>query len=56
MASQSSSDEKGRVAIYARVSTMNTGQDPALQTSELREYAERRGWRIVREYVDRGLR
>jgi DNA invertase Pin-like site-specific DNA recombinase len=37
------------------VSTANSGQDPALQTHELREYAEHRGWQIVREYVDRGL-
>jgi DNA invertase Pin-like site-specific DNA recombinase len=44
-----------RVAIYARVSTTNGGQDPALQTRELHEYAERRGWQIVREYVDRGV-
>jgi DNA invertase Pin-like site-specific DNA recombinase len=44
-----------RVAIYARVSTLNQGQDPGLQTSELREFAERRGWAIVGEYVDRGV-
>jgi DNA invertase Pin-like site-specific DNA recombinase len=44
-----------RVAIYARVSTLNQGQDPGLQTRELREFAERRGWIIVGEYVDRGV-
>jgi DNA invertase Pin-like site-specific DNA recombinase len=55
VASQSLSHENTRVAIYARVSTANNGQDPALQTRELREYAKRRGWRIVREYVDRGV-
>jgi DNA invertase Pin-like site-specific DNA recombinase len=43
-----------RVAIYARVSTANNGQDPTMQTRELREYAERRGWTIVGEYVDIG--
>ena len=32
-----------RVAIYARVSTANNGQDPTMQTRELREYCERRG-------------
>jgi len=30
-----------RIAIYARVSTANNGQDPTVQTRELREYAER---------------
>jgi DNA invertase Pin-like site-specific DNA recombinase len=44
-----------RVAIYARVSTANNGQDPAMQTRELHEYAERRGWAVVGEYVDIGI-
>jgi DNA invertase Pin-like site-specific DNA recombinase len=44
-----------RVAIYARVSTANNGQDPTLQTRELREYARNRGWEVIREYVDRGV-
>ena len=44
-----------RIAIYARVSTANNGQDPTVQTRELREYAERRGWRIFAEYVDIGI-
>ena len=43
-----------RVAIYARVST-NNGQDPAMQTRELREYCERRGWSVAGEYVDLGI-
>lgn len=43
-----------RVAIYARVSTMN-GQDPEMQLAELREYACQRGWKVVAEYVDRGV-
>ena len=42
-------------AIYARVSTANNGQDPTVQTRELREYCERRGWRITGEYVDVGV-
>ena len=41
-----------RTAIYARVSTANNGQDPTMQTRELREYCERRGWKFVGEYVD----
>ncbi len=44
-----------RVALYGRVSTLNHNQDPELQMRELREYAERRGWEIGAEYVDRGV-
>jgi DNA invertase Pin-like site-specific DNA recombinase len=43
-----------RVAIYARVSTLN-GQHPEMQLAELREYAARRSWRVVDEYVDQGV-
>ena len=41
-----------RVALYARVSTLQA-QDPEMQLSELQEYAARRGWEVVAEYVDR---
>ena len=44
-----------KVAIYARVSTVGAGQDPEMQTRELKEYCERRGWTVVGEYVDRGV-
>jgi len=44
-----------KVAIYARVSTANNGQDPTMQTRELKEYAERRGWELAGEYVDVGV-
>jgi DNA invertase Pin-like site-specific DNA recombinase len=44
-----------RVAIYARVSTTNQGQDVSLQTRELRQFAEAGGWRIAAEYVDAGV-
>lgn len=47
--------QQPRAAIYARVSTSNNGQDPTLQTRELREYCERRGWTVVGEYVDVGI-
>ena len=47
--------QQPRAAIYARVSTANSGQDPTLQTRELREYCERRGWSITSEYVDVGV-
>jgi DNA invertase Pin-like site-specific DNA recombinase len=44
-----------RVAVYARVSTLDKGQDPQLQTRELHEYCGRRGWEVVAEYVDIGV-
>jgi len=43
-----------RAALYARVST-TSGQDPAMQTRELRDYCARRGWDIAGEYVDAGV-
>src|SRR5216684_3211908 len=42
-----------RVALYARVSTLNNGQDPEMQLRELRELAKKRSWEISSEYVDR---
>jgi len=47
-------DLERRAALYARVSTAN-GQDPQMQIRELCEYCKRRGWPIVREYVDLGI-
>lgn len=44
-----------RIALYARVSTKDKGQDPELQLSELREYATARGWQIAGEFVDKGV-
>jgi DNA invertase Pin-like site-specific DNA recombinase len=44
-----------RTAIYARVSTANNGQDPTMQTRELRDYCTRRGWTFAGEYVDEGI-
>lgn len=41
-----------RCAIYARVSTLD--QHVENQLTELRQYAERRGWTTV-EYVDEGI-
>ena len=43
-----------RVALYARVSTLDKGQDTEVQLRELREYASRRRWSAV-EYVDNGV-
>jgi DNA invertase Pin-like site-specific DNA recombinase len=44
-----------RVALYARVSTKNNGQDPETQLIALREYAGHRGMTVVDEYVDVGI-
>jgi DNA invertase Pin-like site-specific DNA recombinase len=45
-----------RVAIYARVSTVNHGQDVSMQTRELLQFAEARGWSVAGEYIDEGVR
>ena len=44
-----------RVALYARVSTKNNGQNPETQLVALREYASNRGFDIADEYVDLGI-
>jgi DNA invertase Pin-like site-specific DNA recombinase len=44
-----------RAGIYARVSTAGAGQDPTMQTRELKEYCQRRGWEVAGEYVDAGI-
>jgi len=47
--------DKKRVALYARVSTKNNGQDPETQLIALREYAQARGFDVFAEYVDVGI-
>jgi DNA invertase Pin-like site-specific DNA recombinase len=42
-------------AVYARVSKVNGGQDYTMQTRELVEYCQRRGWEIFDTYVDNGV-
>ncbi len=49
-----SSPSQLRAAIYARVST-NNGQDPTVQTRELEEYCQRRGWKVAGQYIDVGI-
>jgi DNA invertase Pin-like site-specific DNA recombinase len=44
-----------RVALYARVSTSNHGQNPEMQVQEIREYCQRRKWTVAGEYVDAGI-
>jgi DNA invertase Pin-like site-specific DNA recombinase len=41
-----------RVAVYARVSTKDKGQDTLNQLRELRQFAEASGWTIAKEYID----
>ncbi len=41
-----------RTAIYARVSTVDKGQDPEIQLRPLREYCQARSMEIAGEYVD----
>ena len=43
---------KKRVAIYARVSTFEKGQDPETQLRQLREYVTRRNFESAGEFVD----
>ena len=43
---------KKRVAIYARVSTLEKGQDPETQLRQLREYLARRDFELAGEFVD----
>jgi DNA invertase Pin-like site-specific DNA recombinase len=43
------------VGLYARVSTRDKGQDPEMQLTELREFATKRGWQVVGEFVDIGI-
>lgn len=47
------SEGNRRAAIYARVST--DGQTTENQLRELRATAERHGWQVVEEFVDRGI-
>ena len=41
-----------RVALYARVSTIDKGQDVQTQLMSLRNYAEQQGRDIFNEYID----
>jgi DNA invertase Pin-like site-specific DNA recombinase len=41
-----------KIAVYARVSTKDKGQDTENQLAQLREFAAKQGWTIYREYVD----
>lgn len=42
-----------KVALYARVSTKDKGQDTENQLAQLRDFAKAQGWTVTGEYVDR---
>jgi DNA invertase Pin-like site-specific DNA recombinase len=50
-----SSNSLTRVAIYGRVSTTSHGQDVSMQTRELEQFAQVRGWLLVDSYLDIGI-
>jgi DNA invertase Pin-like site-specific DNA recombinase len=41
-----------KVAIYARVSTKDKGQDTENQLAQLREFSQKQCWTIFTEYID----
>ena len=43
------------VGLYARVSTLDKGQDPEMQLRELREHCAAKGLTIASEYIDKGV-
>jgi len=42
-----------KIALYARVSTKDKGQETENQLVQLREFAAKQDWQITREYIDR---
>jgi DNA invertase Pin-like site-specific DNA recombinase len=52
VARQSLPHQNTRVAIYARVSTKDKGQEVENQLRQLREFSALQGWTVTREYVD----
>ena len=44
-----------KVAIYARISTDNLGQDVDRQLHDVRDYCQHMGYQIAEEYVDEGF-
>jgi DNA invertase Pin-like site-specific DNA recombinase len=41
-----------RIALYARVSTKDKGQDTENQLLQLRQFCQQQGWIVVQEYID----
>jgi DNA invertase Pin-like site-specific DNA recombinase len=44
-----------RIAIYARVSTLNKGQDVDMQLVDLRKFSASKDWITYKEYTDKGV-
>lgn len=44
-----------KIAIYARVSTTDHGQQTGMQTKDLEEFCRQRGFMLVDSYVDEGV-
>ena len=44
-----------RTALYARVSTLNNGQDVSMQVREFEEFCASRKWTIADSYIDSGI-
>ena len=42
-----------QVALYARVSTRDKGQNTENQLAQLRAFAASQNWTVTREYVDK---
>ena len=40
------------VSLYARVSTLDKGQDPETQLVQLRQYAQARNFEVITEFID----
>mgnify|MGYP005648885555 CR=1 FL=1 len=44
-----------KVAVYARVSTTDKGQQVDRQISQLQDICQTNGWEITKEYIDNGI-
>ena len=44
-----------RTALYARVSTLNNGQDVSMQVREFEEFCASRKWTVADRYIDSGI-
>lgn len=44
-----------RTALYARVSTLNNGQDVGMQVREFQEFCASRKWTATDQYIDSGI-
>ena len=44
-----------RTVLYARVSTLNNGQDVSMQVREFEEFCASRKWTIADRYIDNGI-